>query len=178
MKTTLISLLLSATMLTVLSTRSLAQTSGDEAAIRQLVHHARLAFNKRDLKTFADYFVESPSLYYQVLTPDNQLLMARGWEAMTHMVGNHMKNDPQDFPADPTPTPMTDTHSGQGKYSLARWNDLLGKWRQKVVQSRPGHSRKTGRPMEGCRPDESDLLGRQTGRDQVALNTLNHRKPH
>ena len=110
MKTTLLSLWLSAAALTTFTTSVSAQKSGDEAAIRQLVHDCRLALNKRDLKTFADYFVQLPSLYYQVLTPDNHMLMARGWEAMTHMVGGHMKNDPQDFPADPTPTPMTDTH--------------------------------------------------------------------
>lgn len=109
MKITLISLL-SATMLLVFSICSSAQTTGEEAAIRQVLHASHLAFNKRELKVFSGYFIQSPTLYYQVTTADNHLYMARGWEAMTHMVGNHMKDDPQDFPADPTPIPSTDTH--------------------------------------------------------------------
>lgn len=28
--------------------------------------------------------------------------MAQGWEAMTHMVGGHMKNDPDAFKVEPT----------------------------------------------------------------------------
>lgn len=109
MKTTLLSLL-SATLLTISSTVSHAQTTGEEAAIKQVIHDSQLAFNKRDLKAFSGYFINSPDLYYQVRTADNQLVMARGWEAMTHMVGGHMKNDPQEFPANPTPSPATDTH--------------------------------------------------------------------
>ena len=109
MKTILLSLM-SAAVLTVCSTASHAQTSGEEATIKRLLNDSRMAFNKRDLKAFSGYFIKSPALYYQVRTADNQLYMARGWEAMTHMVGGHMKNDPQEFPANPVPIPATDTH--------------------------------------------------------------------
>lgn len=110
MKTILLSLLLSAAALTTFTTNVSAQKSGDEATIKRVLYDCRLAFNKRDLKAFSSHFIKSPNLYYQVRTADNQLLMARGWEAMTHMVGGHMKNDPKGFPANPTPLPSTDTH--------------------------------------------------------------------
>ncbi len=109
MKTALLSLVLSAATLTLFTRVSLAQTSGEEATIKRVLYESHLAFNKRDLKAFSAYFIKSPSLYYQVRTADNQLIMARGWEAMTHMVGGHMENDPKDFPANPTPTPSTET---------------------------------------------------------------------
>lgn len=154
MKTILLSLM-SAAVLTVCSTVSHAQTSGEEATIKRVLYESHLAFNKRDLKAFSGYFIKSPSLYYQVLTPDNHFLMARGWEAMTHMVGGHMKNDPQDFPANPTPTPSTDTHiqirgniawvDATGHFSMAgkKWNgrDLLilekqaGQWKIAALTS-------------------------------------------
>lgn len=126
MRTILLSLLLSVATLTTFTTVSRAQTSGDEAAIKQVIYASRLAFNKRDLKAFSALFIKSPSLYYQVRAGDNQLIMARGWEAMTHMVGGHMKNDPQDFSANPIPLPSTDTHI-QVRGNIA-WVEETGHW--------------------------------------------------
>ena len=135
MKTILLALL-SATLLTISSTVSHAQTSADEAAIKRVIYDSQLAFNKRDLKTFSGYFIKSPALYYQVRTGDNQLLMARGWEAMTHMVGGHMKNDPKEFPANPTPIPATDVHV-QVRGNMA-WVDATTHWE---AAGKKGHSR-------------------------------------
>ncbi len=97
MKTMLLSLLLSVTTLMVSSTALFAQKSGDETAIRKVLTESGAAFDKRDLTGFASYFVKSPDLYYQVSTADGQLIVAHGWEAMTHMVGAHMKNVADDF---------------------------------------------------------------------------------
>jgi ketosteroid isomerase-like protein len=97
MKTILLSVLLSALMLTVSSTGTFAQKAGDEAAIQKILKEMSDAYGKRDLAGFARYFAQSPDLYYQVLTADGQLIMAQGWEAMNHMVGGHMKNDPDAF---------------------------------------------------------------------------------
>lgn len=97
MKTILLSLLLSVTTLLTSSTALFAQNSGDEAAIRKVLTESGAAFDKRDLTGFASYFMKSPNLYYQVSTADGQLIVAHGWEAMTHMVGAHMKNDANDF---------------------------------------------------------------------------------
>ncbi|GAB3691357.1 hypothetical protein GCM10027592_09320 [Spirosoma flavus] len=83
--------------LTTATTVTFAQQSGEEAAIKTVLTTSFDAFAKRDLNGFAAYFMKSPDLFYQVHTVEGQLIMARGWEAMTHMVGNHMKNDPNDF---------------------------------------------------------------------------------
>lgn len=95
MKTTLLSSLLAAILLTISTATSYAQKSGDEAAILKVIHASRTAFDKRNLTEFAACFVKSPDLYYQVYTGDGQLIMAQGWEAMTHMVGGNMKAEPK-----------------------------------------------------------------------------------
>ncbi|MBD2705763.1 DUF4440 domain-containing protein [Spirosoma sp. BT702] len=97
MKTILLSMLLAVTSLTTSTTVTFAQQSGEEAAIKKVLTTSFDAFGKRDLDGFAAYFVKSPELFYQVHAADGQLLVAHGWEAMTHMVGGHMKNDPNDF---------------------------------------------------------------------------------
>jgi hypothetical protein len=95
MKTILLSGLLSAILLTVSTATLYAQKLADEAAILKVMNDSRTAFDKRDLPTFSAYFVKSPDLYYQVYTADGQLIMAQGWEAMTHMVGGHIQNEPK-----------------------------------------------------------------------------------
>ena len=107
MKTTLLSLLLSAAALTTFTTNVSAQKSGDEAAVQRVLDAARSAFDKRDLTGFTDLFVKSPYLYYQVYTSDGQVIMAQGWEAMTHMVGGHMKSNPK---PSQTKASMNDPH--------------------------------------------------------------------
>ena len=102
MKTILFSLLLSASALTASTTVTFAQKSGDEAAIQKVLNESRAAFGKRDLPGFAAHFIKSPTLYYQVYAGEGQLIMAQGWEAMTHMVGGHMKNDADAFNAELT----------------------------------------------------------------------------
>jgi ketosteroid isomerase-like protein len=97
MKTILLSVFLSVTSLITSTTVTLAQHSGEEAAIQQVLTTSFDAFGQRDLNSFAAYFVKSPKLFYQVYTIEGQLIVAHGWEAMTHMVGTHMKNDPNDF---------------------------------------------------------------------------------
>ncbi|QHW00035.1 YybH family protein [Spirosoma endbachense] len=97
MKTILLSVLLSVASLIIPTTVTFAQQSGEETAIQQVLTRSFDAFGQRDLTGFSAYFVKSPDLFYQVYTIEGQLIVARGWEAMTHMVGNHMKNDPNDF---------------------------------------------------------------------------------
>ena len=97
MKTILLSTLLSVACLTTWTTATFAQQSGEEAAIQTVLTTSFDAFGKRDLTGFAAYFIKSPDLFYQVHTAEGQVIVAHGWEAMTHMVGNHMKNDPNDF---------------------------------------------------------------------------------
>ncbi len=69
--------------------------SQDEATIQKVLAGSRTAFQNRDSATFFNYFIKSPDLYYQVSTNENQLIMAEGWKAMTHMVGNYMKENPE-----------------------------------------------------------------------------------
>lgn len=97
MKTILLSLLLSVALLPTSTTVTFAQLSGEEAAIQQVLTNSFAAFGKRDLAGYTAYFSKSPNLFYQVHATDGQLIFARGWEAMTHMVGSHMKNDPEYF---------------------------------------------------------------------------------
>jgi ketosteroid isomerase-like protein len=97
MKTILLSMLLAVASLTTSSTVTFAQQSGEEAAIKKVLTASFDAFGQRDLNGFTAYFVKSPDLFYQVHAADGQLLVAHGWEAMSHMVGGHMKNDPNDF---------------------------------------------------------------------------------
>lgn len=97
MKTILLSMLLAVASLTALTTVTFAQQSGEEAAVKKVLTASFEAFGQRDLNGFAAYFIKSPDLFYQVHAADGQLLVAHGWEAMTHMVGGHMKNDPNDF---------------------------------------------------------------------------------
>ena len=96
MKTLLITLALSATTLVVTTVRaqSAAPADRDEKAIRKTVEDARAAFGKRDLNTFASYFVNSPDLYYQVTTGDHQVILAHGFENMKKMVGGYIKDNP------------------------------------------------------------------------------------
>jgi hypothetical protein len=97
MKTILLSMLLSIVSLIASTTVTFAQPSGEETAIQQVLTKSFDAFGQRDLTGFAAYFVKSPDLFYQAYTTEGQLIVAHGWEAMTHMVGNHMKNDPNNF---------------------------------------------------------------------------------
>ena len=91
MKTLFLLLAFSAT--TLVATTARAQ-SADEKAIRKTIDDARAAFDKRDLNTFASYFVNSPDLYYQVTTGDHQLILAYGFENMKKMVGGYIKENP------------------------------------------------------------------------------------
>src|SRR5438128_2053872 len=97
MKTILLSMLLAVATLSASTTVTLAQHSGEEVAIQKVLTTSFNAFIERDLNGHGTYFVKSPDLFYQVYTADGQLLVAHGWEAMMHMVGAHMKNDPNDF---------------------------------------------------------------------------------
>ena len=133
MKTTLLSIFLSAIMLTASSTGTFAQKSGDEAAIQRVLQESRDAFGKRDLAGFARCFVQSPDLYYQVMTADGQLIMAQGWEAMNHMVGGHMKNDPDAFKGTHTVSDSKITIKGN-----TAWVHLTSHWN---IPGQPGTSR-------------------------------------
>ncbi|WP_221392860.1 nuclear transport factor 2 family protein [Dyadobacter sp. NIV53] len=78
-----------------IATETFSQTASQEEVIKEILTKTRAAFDNRDLDKFASYFVKSPDLYYQITTADGAVLMARGWEAMTHMVGGHMKDNPE-----------------------------------------------------------------------------------
>lgn len=67
----------------------------EQAAIQQVVKDSKAAFDKRELKTFFNYFIKSPALYYQVYEASGQLILAHGWEAMTHMVEGYVKEHPE-----------------------------------------------------------------------------------
>ena len=67
----------------------------EQAAIQQVIIDSKAAFDKRELDTFFSYFIKSPALYYQVHEASGQLILAHGWEAMTHMVGGYMKEHPE-----------------------------------------------------------------------------------
>ena len=115
MKTNLILFfLLTATTLTINTvcaqssageTRSETRTS-DVSAIRAVVERSRVAFDKRDLMAFADNFVNSPDLYYQILTGEQQMIVAHGTENMKKMVGGYFKAVPT--PATPGSYAITD----------------------------------------------------------------------
>jgi ketosteroid isomerase-like protein len=77
------------------ATETFSQKTSEPEAIKQLLVNVRAAFDSRDLTRFAGYFVKSPDMYYQIYTSDGNILMARGWDAMTHMVGGYMKENPE-----------------------------------------------------------------------------------
>lgn len=101
---------MSVAMLTLFSTVSRAQTTEipnrDAIAIRSIIADSQAAFEKRDLNGFASYFLNSPKLYYQVMTGDHQVILAHGFENMKKMVGGYMQNNPK--PATPGSFIMTD----------------------------------------------------------------------
>jgi ketosteroid isomerase-like protein len=97
MKTNLIFLfLLAATALTTTTVR--AQTVGtldlNETTIQKVLADSRVAFDRRDLTTFAGYFLNTPDLYYQILTGEQQMIVAHGIENMKKMVGGYFKAVP------------------------------------------------------------------------------------
>ncbi len=110
MKTNLLlALFLFATSLVTTSVhaQSSPETSDrDETAIRAIVEGSRTAFDKRDLTAFASYFLNSPDLYYQILTEDQQMILANGIENMKKMVGGYFKAVPT--PATPGSYAVTD----------------------------------------------------------------------
>lgn len=65
----------------------------DETAVRKVVDDVGTAFIKKDLNAFGSFFVKSPELYCQVYTEDGMVILAHGWEAMTRMMGNSMKDN-------------------------------------------------------------------------------------
>lgn len=67
----------------------------EQVAIQQVILESKAAFDKRDLNTFFNYFIKSPTLYYQVYEASGQLILAHGYSAMTHMVGGYVKEHPQ-----------------------------------------------------------------------------------
>ena len=69
--------------------------SADETAIRQTLTTARSNFNKKDLTAFTSLFVKSPDLYYQIYTRSGEVILAHGYDAMTHMIGGYMKSNPE-----------------------------------------------------------------------------------
>ncbi|MVM28461.1 hypothetical protein GO755_00350 [Spirosoma sp. HMF4905] len=91
MKVSLLSLFLSVATLIVFTTRSFAQTSGDEAAIRQVLDGMQLAFDKRNIKAFGSLFVQSPNLYYQVAPGGGEMIVAHGYDNMVKMIGHRLK---------------------------------------------------------------------------------------
>ncbi len=97
MKTNLILALL-LTVATLTTTTVRAQNAGtpdrDETAIKKVVDDSRVAFDKRDLNAFASQFLNSPDLYYQILTGEQQMIVAHGIENMKKMVGGYFKAMP------------------------------------------------------------------------------------
>jgi ketosteroid isomerase-like protein len=69
--------------------------TADETAIRKTLSDCRSAFDKKDLNTFTTFFVKSTDLYYQIYAGGQMIILAHGYEAMTHMVGGYMKDNPQ-----------------------------------------------------------------------------------
>ena len=67
----------------------------EQAAIQQVIMDSKAAFDKRELNMFFSYFIKSPALYYQVYEASGQLILAHGWEAMTHMVAGYVKEHPE-----------------------------------------------------------------------------------
>lgn len=67
----------------------------EQVAIQKVLTDSKIAFDKRDLNTFFNYFTKSPALYYQVYEASGQLILAHGYEAMTHMVGGYVKEHPE-----------------------------------------------------------------------------------
>ncbi len=108
MKTNLILALL--LTVSALTTTVRAQTTGtpdsDKTAINKVVADSRVAFDKRDLNAFASLFLNSPDLYYQILTGDQQMIVAHGIENMKKMVGGYFKSVPT--PAMPGSYAVTD----------------------------------------------------------------------
>jgi ketosteroid isomerase-like protein len=137
MKTNLLlALILVATALTATTVRaqSSPETSGrDETAIRAVVEGSRTAFDKRDMTAFAANFLNSPDLYYQILTGDQQMLVANGMENMKKMVGGYFKAMPT--PATPGSYAVTDVRvrvrgntayvTGNGEESKAMSRDFM-----------------------------------------------------
>ena len=92
MKTNLIlTLILAATVLT--ATTVCAQNA-DEAAIKKVIEASGVAAGKRDLNAFTACFVNSPDLYYQIMTADHQVILAHGMENMKKMVGGYFQTVP------------------------------------------------------------------------------------
>jgi hypothetical protein len=98
MRNTRIALALVAAIWLVMPTSVRAQSTEtsnpDEKVIRQTLDDLSTAVDKRDLNAFASYFVQSPDLYYQITTPENKVLLARGIDNMKKMVGGYMKSAP------------------------------------------------------------------------------------
>ncbi|MVM28458.1 hypothetical protein GO755_00335 [Spirosoma sp. HMF4905] len=70
-------------------------SKNEQTAIRQVIMDSKAAFDKRELNTFYNYFIKSPALYYQVYETSGQLILAHGWDAMTHMVSGYVKAHPE-----------------------------------------------------------------------------------
>lgn len=94
MKTTLLSLLLSAAALTAFTTRVFAQKSGDEAAIRQVIDATQLAVDNRDIKALGVHFIQSPDFYFRVTPSDGNgmVLVANGYDNAIKMIGGHLND--------------------------------------------------------------------------------------
>lgn len=90
MKTYLIALvlLLTATGFTPVSAQS------NEASIRKTIDSIWPAFEKHDLEAFSGFFKQSPDLYYQISTADNQVIMAHGWDNMKTMIRGYFQSSP------------------------------------------------------------------------------------
>ena len=97
----LISLLL---FITVLATTTVYAQTPDETAIRKTLDGILLAADKRDLNAFADLFVNSPDLYYQISTPDKHEIVAYGIDNLKKMMDGYMKSLPPVKPGDPLPS--------------------------------------------------------------------------
>ena len=72
------------------------RSAGAVSAVRKTLDDARAALDKRDLNTFASYFVKSADLYYEVTPglPDKDLAIAHGWDNMTKMINGYMLANP------------------------------------------------------------------------------------
>jgi hypothetical protein len=124
MKTNLIlTLILIATALTATTVRA---QSSDETAIKKVIEASGMAAAKRDINAFGACFVNSPDLYYQIMTGDQQLILAHGMENMKKMVGGYFQSVP--VSAAPSTHQTSDYRVRvNGNMATATLNDIDGK---------------------------------------------------
>ena len=125
MKTNLfLALILIATALTTNTVH--AQSSPDEIAIKKVIDASGVAADKRDINAFTACFVNSPDLYYQIMTGTHEVIVAHGMENMKKMVGGYFQSAPA--PATPSTHQIADYRMRvNGNMATATMNDTDNK---------------------------------------------------